>query len=742
MNRLLLFLVCGILGGQFATPAVAERFDDITVAPQAVPAGQTYHGYCEFRVVLENHSPQDSHRVTLVFPDQSYNWGNSIRSISRTVALSPNSRSVVPLWQPPLPANGNSQIRVVVDGRTVGSVNLPNGHQHLNRARYSYSGGVAPVTVLVSRSLDFDALSRAMRGSRMPFAAEMATGPADSRTRGVSPASWMPDYTRSGPHWLELDYDPPIPVQSVRIYDTTSSRINGELILTGSSGTNLARLPITPTTSRSGSATFGEFACPLTPEPVKTVRLEFPSVSYNSVGIDAVELVGPSGSAWAAAARASSDAGSVMAGHVPGGSGFEPRQFLRAELPVGEWSESWLAYSAYDAIALSAVDFGNLPPAIAAALWRYAEAGGNLFLFGNVAVPKPWALLKAVKIEGGRQLEIGFGRCFLLNHEKAAGLTTEAIKAMLDSATESAQYWQSLPNEDSANHIFPVVADFQIPVRGTVLIMLGFVLLIGPVNLIVLARLKRRVWMLWTIPGISAATCLTVFAYSLAREGVTPDVRLEGVTLLDQANRRATSIGATAFYCPLTPNQGLQFGFETEVTPLVGTDYRGGTQRELDWTQSQHLRRGWVTARVPAHFHLRKSETCRERLQVEREGDDWSVVNGLGARIKSLWFADVSGKVFIADSVGAGEKVNLSRSPESPNLREQAGARALFARVNYGGQAAQLAGKEISFLLPGTYIAELEGSPFLDNGLGPSVKKARVNTRTFVYGILESTPAS
>src|SRR5439155_14148300 len=107
--------------------------------------------------------------------------------------------------------------------------------------------------------------------------------------------------------------------------------------------------------------------------------------------------------------------------------------------------------------------------------------------------------------------------------------------------------------------------------------------------------------------------CLMVFAHSMIHEGVTPDARIEGVTLLDQHGRRASSIGASAFYCPLTPNQGLQFSFDTEVTPLVETDYRAGTKREVDWTQSQHLRRGWVTARVPAHFHLRKSETRRER---------------------------------------------------------------------------------------------------------------------------------
>ena len=115
MNRRLLFLVCGLLGSRFIAATAAERFDEIIVAPQAVPAGQTYHGYCEFRVMLENLSPSDPRRVTLVFPDQSYNWGNSIRSISRTVVLAPNSRSVLPFWQPPLPANGNSQLRVLVE---------------------------------------------------------------------------------------------------------------------------------------------------------------------------------------------------------------------------------------------------------------------------------------------------------------------------------------------------------------------------------------------------------------------------------------------------------------------------------------------------------------------------------------------------------------------------------------------------------------------------------------------------
>src|SRR5205085_786212 len=129
----------------------------------------------------------------------------------------------------------------------------------------------------------------------------------------------------------------------------------------------------------------------------------------------------------------------------------------------------------------------------------------------------------------------------------------------------------------SANAAFPVVENDKVPVRSTVMIMLAFVVVIGPVNLIVLSRLNRRTWLLWTIPAISGFTCLLVFVYSLLREGVTPTVRIEAMTMLDQVNRRATTIGTEAFYCPLTPSRGLLFNSETEATPLVGT---------ADWDRS------------------------------------------------------------------------------------------------------------------------------------------------------------
>ena len=114
----LAFLVSGMLAAAlfcFVSPALAvERFGDVVIAPQALANGDTFHGYREHRVLLENHSLKDTREVTLIFPDRAYGYGDSISRISRTVSLAPASSAVVSLWQPPLPIMGNNTYRVII----------------------------------------------------------------------------------------------------------------------------------------------------------------------------------------------------------------------------------------------------------------------------------------------------------------------------------------------------------------------------------------------------------------------------------------------------------------------------------------------------------------------------------------------------------------------------------------------------------------------------------------------------
>jgi hypothetical protein len=723
----------------------ADNFGDISVGPAAMYTGKTSHGYAESLVTLENHSRVRTHNVTLVFPDKTWNSGNSISRLSRSVTLAPGARETVSLLQPPLPATGDQSIRVEIDDRTEGRVRAPNGSDHCS---YYTPGNRAP-TVFISRSLDFDAVERVFHTNHAEFTAAMATGPPDAGSSGGSSESqtWMPDRRRPGQsNWLELDY-PPQPVDRIRIYCPTAVPRSTEIRFTGVSGTNVASVRMGSATTRATAypgGTVQEFPVPITSEPVKTVRLDFGKAPPYNIAVDAVEISGPSGSAFASAARASSDNSAAAGGSARGVAGPDSINTLRAEAPVSEWSAHWLAYSPFDAVVLGAGDLRSMPPAVLAAIGDYLEAGGNVVLTGQADLPASWHASAKTALRDGFEHSVGFGRCFALGTDNPSALHPESIHRLRSTVREALHYWEGLP-EDSrgANAALPVVDSLKIPTRGLILIMLAFVVVIGPVNILVLSRRRRRTWLLWTIPAISALTTLIVFAYSLLSEGVTPYARIAGLTLLDQASHHAVTVGGEAFYCPLTPSGGLRFDFDTEATPLVHSGWdRSGVAREVDWTQSQHFRRGWVSARVPAYFHLRKPETRRERVEVVNEGGRLRIVNGLGVGIRSIWMADAATNCFEAAGVPAGQTAGLVRSTSARAVGGAGGAGGLLRDAGFAARLDSLkGGTPTAYLLPNTYIAVLDRNPFLENALGRAASPKRTRSTAVVFGILEPSQA-
>ena len=720
----------------------ADEFGDISVAPNAIYTGSTFHGYAEMRVVLENHSHSKTHVVTLVYPNNAYgNYGNNISRLSRTVTLGPDAREVVSLLQPPLPAQGDNSIRVEVDHRHGGEVRAPNANNHCN---YNSRGGLA-ATVLVSRSLDYDAVERVFHANHGAFTAAMAVGPPDASGGGYQPSTWMPDTRHSGQtNWLELDYKPQ-PVDKISIYKPVSNPLAGEIILTGVSGTNVAHIPMSSGrfggTGHSGGTVL-EFSLPITGEPVKTIRLNFSTAPPHDITtIDAVEISGPSGSQWAADARASSDNSASAGAYTRGGANVDAVESLRAESPAADWSEHWLGYSPFDAIALNAADLNSMTPAALGAIGDYLSAGGIIFLPGQTNLPAAWHPWRKQNLPDGAELNVGFGRCFAFRSENLSTLDPKSVQTLREATRSMALFWQGLPSDSgAANAQLPIVENLKIPTRGIVIIMLAFIILIGPVNIIYLNRHQHRTWMLWTIPAIAFATTVLVFAYSLLREGITPDTRIAGLTLLDQASHHAATVGGTAFYCPLTPSRGLRFDFETEATPLVSIGSGSGAAREVDWTQGQQFQHGWVSARVPAHFHLRKSETSRARLQVVNENGRLQVINSLGAPVKSLWVADANLNVYEAHNVDAGQKAGLILSKQSP-ATGKSGADGLWRSLGFAAPPEALKDSAGTYLLPDTYLAVLDGNPFIENALGSAARPKRTKSSAVVFGILESSEA-
>ncbi|MGH7981427.1 MAG: hypothetical protein ACREE6_18775, partial [Limisphaerales bacterium] len=282
----------------------AEDVGDISADASAIYTGNTYHGYAEIRVNLQNRSHGRTHTVTLVFPNNAFaSYGNCLRSLTRTVTLAPESLQTVSLLCPPLPCRGDGSIRVEVDDGHEGEIRAPNANSHCN----DYSGGGESATVFISRSLDDNAVEHLFTAKEGAFTAAMAVGPPDAPGAGIQPTTWMPDqYRRTS--WLELDFATPQPVDKIVVYNTQFRRLQGSVVLMGTRGTNIGAISMASgRRSRGVAGWLEEYDLKTNSAPLKTVRLDFGPSSPTGIAIDAVQISGPSGNQWASNARASSD---------------------------------------------------------------------------------------------------------------------------------------------------------------------------------------------------------------------------------------------------------------------------------------------------------------------------------------------------------------------------------------------------------------------------------------------------
>lgn len=438
------------------------------------------------------------------------------------------------------------------------------------------------------------------------------------------------------------------------------------------------------------------------------------------------------------------------------------------EFPVSEWSRNWMSYARFGGVMLQAEELNAAPEAVRTALLRYVERGGTLIVAGNWQPPAQWQAwrggLKDEEVEDDEEIAgrprvmpspsptatpappakqkpradlpmhyVGFGAVIVTGAVDPAEIAVNQWKGIMAYLSGSEMVEEGDSTLAGINQKFQVVEQFGVPIRGLFLLMLLFVIVIGPVNLIWLAKRKRKIWMLWTVPAISLLTCLIVAGFSLFGEGWNATTKTEALTILDETAHRATTIGWTGFYSPITPSEGLRFSFDTELVPQLPSywDYRRTLpSRTVDWTNDQHLESGWISARIPAFFKLRKSETRRERLNIRQSGEAVTLVNGLGADIAKVWWADASGKIHSAENIAAGAQASLSATElktyaTPPRLRGAYIGDWLKEFKAFSDQPQQV-------LMPNSYLAVLNGAPFVEEGL----KDVKLRTaRNLVYGV-------
>jgi hypothetical protein len=156
-----------------------------------------------------------------------------------------------------------------------------------------------------------------------------------------------------------------------------------------------------------------------------------------------------------------------------------------------------------------------------------------------------------------------------------------------------------------------------------------------------------------------------------------------------------------------------------------------GIPLSMDWSEGQHLATGWIRARVPTTFQLRKSEARRERVTFSRDGGALWAVNGLGSDLESLWYADPDGRLWHVEKVAAGARTLLR---EARGQRAGGGERTLrdLYRGDWLGLTGRLLYGPAEALRPDCYLAVLRASPFVEDALPRLGKRKGISV---VYGV-------
>ena len=327
----------------------------------------------------------------------------------------------------------------------------------------------------------------------------------------------------------------------------------------------------------------------------------------------------------------------------------------------------WLNYTTFEGIVYSDDYAEYLKPTGRNALWRYVDCGGSLAYFGSGKMQAWWSELdprladKVLKHGAFEKYEIGFGALYLIGIDDealAASSASTSTYKLPDGAIDIAKSWYEA--EPARNQLHTAYGANQVLPMAE------------PID----SRASYQ--------------------------------RVVSLTHLDQQTGRAATIGWTAYYSPLKNADELRFDENTELTPLAfGSELVGS----VDWTDGQRLTGGWVPAGVPRHFKLRKNEDRPEHIELKKEGGALKVVNRLGARVKSFWYADDEGKVYqAADIPNGAESVLTETNGVKIGLKK---LRDVYVSQDWVAKIEAVRASPAAYLQLGQYFAELEENAFV-----------------------------
>jgi hypothetical protein len=252
--------------------------------------------------------------------------------------------------------------------------------------------------------------------------------------------------------------------------------------------------------------------------------------------------------------------------HASGDPTYEGFEITRAERDTVDWIPDWLAYSRYAMVMVDSDDWLAATPAVRDALAAYARTGGVLSIVGTGVTPRevPGLTAPNAAVTSAGFTTTGFGYTSLTDDSTARQSRAEIMRLLRTAALARLNSFDLA----DAERTMRATPERTLPVGGILALLFLTAIIIGPVNLIALARMRRRAMLFLTTPVLGLTFAAAIFALGFLHDGIDARVTTRSLTVLDHAQNRATTVAHWGVYAPLPPSAGISIAPDTEVTPI------------------------------------------------------------------------------------------------------------------------------------------------------------------------------
>ena len=341
--------------------------------------------------------------------------------------------------------------------------------------------------------------------------------------------------------------------------------------------------------------------------------------------------------------------------------GYGGREFA-AKFSPKQLPDDWLAFSGYDSVLMTDTDWSNAAAGARNAIISWMTLGGQLVIY-STSNPSLASL--------GIPQATSFGSCTIrpipvdlkLNPTETLNLVSNLNPVKTRNTATTSDFSSGWPLQAHFGS-----QGFRYTLFIAVLVIFG--ILVGPINLFVLAKSGQRHRLFFTTPLISLSTSLILIALIIFQDGfggsgmrrvlmeVRPDAG-QNAAFMHQEQISRTGIMTNARFTvdpaclflpmPIAESRWARFTTNSDSRGSFNLQPGGGKMdANGDWWQSRS-----------EHGHA-LSAVVATRGRIERGADSKVLVSTFDFPIESLYFLDESNHWFHAESITTGKPFSLT----------------------------------------------------------------------------------